>query len=43
MELSRGDRIAQLVIQQVAHAVVEEVDALDAAERGDQGFGSTGR
>ena len=38
-----GDRIAQLVIAPVARARVEEVDLLDETERGEGGFGSTGR
>ena len=37
-----GDRIAQLVIQQVAQATFTSVDALDDHVRGDGGFGSTG-
>jgi len=41
-EIQRGDRIAQLVIQQVAHAEFVEVDALPQSVRGDGGFGSTG-
>jgi len=41
-EIKRGDRIAQLVIQQVAHAQFVEVDALPDSVRGDGGFGSTG-
>ena len=40
--LRRGDRIAQLVVQQVAHAVFIESDDLPASDRGEQGFGSTG-
>jgi len=38
-----GDRIAQLVIAPVARARVEEADLLDETERGEGGFGSTGR
>lgn len=40
--VERGDRIAQLVIQAVEHVRFEEVDELPPAERGEQGFGSTG-
>lgn len=40
--LSRGDRIAQLVVQRVEHAVFVEVAELDPTERGDGGYGSTG-
>src|SRR5580698_11221402 len=38
----RGDRIAQLVIQQVARPVFHEVDELPGSARGEGGFGSTG-
>ncbi|MBO0776762.1 MAG: dUTP diphosphatase [Actinobacteria bacterium] len=38
----RGDRIAQLVIQQVAVPVFHEVESLPGSARGDGGFGSTG-
>ncbi len=38
----RGDRIAQLVIQRVEHAVFHEVQRLPGSARGDGGFGSTG-
>lgn len=41
-EISRGDRIAQLVIQRVEHGRFVEVDALPDSERGEGGFGSTG-
>ena len=37
------ERIAQLVIVPVAHAVFDVVDDFAASERGDAGFGSTGR
>lgn len=40
--ISVGDRIAQLVIHQVSTPVFNEVDSLEASERGDGGFGSTG-
>lgn len=40
--ITRGDRIAQLVIAPVARAKVEEVEDLDETERGAGGFGSTG-
>jgi dUTP pyrophosphatase len=42
IELSRGDRIAQLVIQRVERAAFVEVDALPGSVRGDGGYGSTG-
>jgi dUTP pyrophosphatase len=38
----RGDRIAQLVIQQVERANFVEVESLPGSDRGAGGFGSTG-
>ena len=43
IDIKRGDKIAQLVIQQVEAAVVEIVDDLPETTRGAGGFGSTGR
>jgi dUTP pyrophosphatase len=40
--ITRGMRIAQLVIAPVLHAKISAVDALDITERGVGGFGSTG-
>jgi len=41
--LTRGERIAQLVIQRVAQARLVEVGRLPGSARGEGGFGSTGR
>jgi len=41
-EISRGDRIAQLVIQRFELVEWAEVDDLDSTERGLGGWGSTG-
>ena len=41
--LERGDRIAQLVVQRVEHAVFHEVVTLPGSDRGEGGFGSSGR
>ena len=38
-----GDRIAQLVISPVIQADWHEVESLDQTERGENGFGSTGK
>jgi dUTP pyrophosphatase len=38
-----GDRIAQLVIHQVIHAELEEVEELPESTRGEGGFGHTGQ
>lgn len=42
VDLARGDRIAQLVIQQVSRATLVEVDELPGSHRATGGFGSTG-
>ena len=45
-EVTRGERIAQLVVQAVEHAVLQEVedfDHLGGSHRGEGGFGHTGR
>jgi dUTP pyrophosphatase len=41
-EVKRGMRIAQMVIQQVVHVKVEEVEELDSTARAHGGFGHTG-
>ncbi len=40
--IRRGERIAQMVIQQVFQPQVREVEELDETERNSGGFGSTG-
>ncbi|MBW2285502.1 MAG: dUTP diphosphatase, partial [Deltaproteobacteria bacterium] len=40
--ISRGDRIAQMIISRVCRARLTEVGALEETERGDGGFGHTG-
>ncbi|HET7326651.1 MAG TPA: dUTP diphosphatase [Nocardioidaceae bacterium] len=42
VSLRRGDRIAQLLVQQVARARFVEVERLPGSDRGDGGYGSTG-
>nr|WP_225955340.1 dUTP diphosphatase [Kibdelosporangium phytohabitans] len=42
IRLRRGDRIAQLVVQRVEHAVFQEVEDLGDSARGAGGYGSTG-
>lgn len=42
VELRRGDRIAQLVVQRVEHAVFREVAELPESDRSAGGYGSTG-
>jgi dUTP pyrophosphatase len=41
-EILRGDRVAQLVLAPVVQGGWLEVEELDATERGEGGFGSTG-
>lgn len=43
VRISRGDRIAQLVIQEVPVVALEEVGNLDGSQRGEGGFGSSGK
>ena len=42
-EVTQGERIAQLVIQQVEQCMFTEVVELPKSERGESGFGSSGR
>ena len=41
--IRRGDRIAQMVIAKVVKAQFQHVDALSNTDRGEGGFGHTGR
>eukprot|EP00526_Cylindrotheca_closterium_P024133 CAMPEP_0113636590 /NCGR_PEP_ID=MMETSP0017_2-20120614/19106_1 /TAXON_ID=2856 /ORGANISM="Cylindrotheca closterium" /LENGTH=188 /DNA_ID=CAMNT_0000547485 /DNA_START=118 /DNA_END=684 /DNA_ORIENTATION=- /assembly_acc=CAM_ASM_000147 len=41
-QIKEGDRIAQLVLEQIVMAPIEVVEDLNATERGTGGFGSTG-
>ncbi len=41
--INNGERIAQLVISKYERADWEEVEELDETERGNKGFGSTGK
>ena len=43
ISFKKGDRIAQLVIQQVEKAEFVEVSSLPGSDRGSGGFGSTGK
>jgi dUTP pyrophosphatase len=42
VDLRRGDRVAQLVVQRVERARFVEVDRLPGSARGEGGYGSTG-
>jgi dUTP pyrophosphatase len=41
--ITRGDRIAQMVVAPVTTATLEEAETLDITKRGTGGFGSSGR
>lgn len=41
--IMHGDRIAQMVIQEVAQVILAPVQVLDVSERGEGGFGHTGK
>jgi dUTP pyrophosphatase len=43
VQFSQGERIGQLVICPVVRASLKVVDGLDSTERGEGGFGSTGK
>jgi dUTP pyrophosphatase len=42
LEIARGDRVAQLILERIELAEVREIDDLDATHRGAAGFGSSG-
>lgn len=41
--IEKGDKIAQLIVQPCEYVDMNVVDVLDETDRGDGGFGSTGR
>ncbi|MDR3688962.1 MAG: dUTP diphosphatase [Fimbriimonas sp.] len=43
VQFNHGERIGQLVLCPVAHAMLKVVDELDETQRGHGGFGSTGK
>ena len=43
VQFSQGERIGQLVLCPVVRAWLKVIDGLDGTERGEAGFGSTGR
>ena len=42
-KVCKGDRVAQMVLNEISHGDFVEVGDLDVTERGEGGFGSTGR
>lgn len=43
VQISKGDRICQLLVIKIAMEEIEVVDSFDETERGDNAHGSTGR
>ncbi len=43
LQITKGDRVAQLVVEQISTDDLVVVDDLDDTERGEGGFGSTGQ
>lgn len=43
VEIKEGDRIAQILFQEVPHFQLQEVETLQNSDRGEGGFGSTGK
>ncbi|MDO5027392.1 MAG: dUTP diphosphatase [Tissierellia bacterium] len=43
LEIKKGDRLVQMIIQPYLRVEIEEVDDLDQTDRGEGGLGSTGR
>jgi dUTP pyrophosphatase len=43
VEIAKGDRIAQILFQPVPSFHLQEVDSLDDTDRGEGGFGSSGK
>ena len=43
MDIKEGDRIAQILFQEVPHFQLQEVDILQNSDRGQGGFGSSGK
>lgn len=42
VQITKGMRVAQMLVQPVLNMEIEEVEELEDTERGDGGFGSTG-
>jgi dUTP pyrophosphatase len=42
LHINHGEKVAQIIIEKIAHCQVVQVEDLDSTERGSDGFGSTG-
>jgi dUTP pyrophosphatase len=43
IEIKAGDRVAQGVMARVTHVAINEAEAISTSDRGENGFGSTGK
>lgn len=43
LQVTRGDRVAQLISERIFYPELEEVKSLTETERGTGGYGSTGK
>lgn len=43
IDVKKGDRIAQMLFQEITLPEIQEVTSLEESDRGEGGFGSTGR
>ena len=43
IKIKSGDRIAQILFQEVPHFELTEIDTLQDTDRSDSGFGSSGK
>lgn len=43
LTVKKGDRVAQLICERIVYPELQEVEEIEDTERGDGGFGSTGR
>ncbi|XP_050696149.1 deoxyuridine 5'-triphosphate nucleotidohydrolase-like [Eriocheir sinensis] len=43
LTVKKGDRVAQLICERIVYPELQEVEEIENTERGDGGFGSTGR
>lgn len=42
-KVNKGDRIAQLILEKIYTPEIQVLDSLDVTDRGEGGFGSTGK
>ncbi|CAL7950681.1 unnamed protein product [Xylocopa violacea] len=42
-KITPGDRVAQLICEKILYPELQELDTLDSTDRGEGGFGSTGK